>query len=52
MSGNEAEDLEAIEEQERSAEYDGGDGWDNLNEDYTNGVYYEEDAERDDYDEY
>lgn len=51
--GQDVEDLERMEEQERSAEYDRGDnGWDQLDEDYTDGIYYEEDAEREDYDEY
>ena len=51
-AGEEVEDLELAERQAHSADYDGGDGWDNLNEDYTDGIYYEEDAERGDYDEY
>lgn len=46
------EDLERAAQEEQAADYDGGDGWDNLNEDYTDGVYYEEDAEQGDYDEY
>jgi hypothetical protein len=48
----EVEDLAMAEREQQSADYDGGDGWDNLNEDYTDGIYYEEDAERGDYDEY
>jgi hypothetical protein len=28
--------------------YDEGDGWDNLDEDYTDGIFYEEDGERED----
>ena len=50
--GEDVEDLERMEHDQQSAEYDQGDGWDNLNEDYTDGIYYEEDAERGDYDEY
>lgn len=46
------EDLEMAERMQQSEEYDQGDGWENLNEDYTDGIYYEEDAEKDDYDEY
>ena len=49
--GQEVEDLERMAEQERSAEYDRGDNdWDRLDEDYMDGIYYEEDAEREDYD--
>ena len=50
--GLEVDDLAREEQAQQSADYDGGDGWENLNEDYTDGVYYEEDAERGDYDEY
>ena len=46
------EDLERAERQEQAANYDNGDGWENLNEEYMDGIYYEEDAEREDYDEY
>ena len=46
--GEDVEDLERIERQQQSAEYDNGDGWDNLNEEYMDGIYYEEDAEMDD----
>ena len=49
--GGEVEDLERAEQQGQSADYDQGDGWANLDEDYTDGVYYEEDAEREEYDE-
>jgi len=52
MGGEDVEDLERDEHAQQSAEYDQGDGWDNLDEDYTDGVFYEEDAERGDYDEY
>jgi len=48
--GEDVEDLERDERAQQSAEYDQGDGWDNLDEDYTDGVFYEEDAERGDYD--
>jgi hypothetical protein len=51
-NGEEVDDLERMERNQQSAEYDQGDGWENLNEDYTDGIYYEEDAEREDYDEY
>lgn len=52
MDGQEVDDLEAAEEAQRAEDYNQGDGWENLNEDYMDGVYYEEDAERGDYDEY
>ena len=51
-AGDEVEDLERMERIQQSEEYDQGDGWENLHEDYTDGIYYEEDAEREDYDEY
>ena len=50
--GEDVEDLERTERAQHSQDYDQGDGWDDLNEDYTDGIYYEEDAERGDYDEY
>ena len=50
--GEDVEDLERMERDQQSAEYDRGDGWENLNEDYMDGIFYEEDAERGDYDEY
>jgi hypothetical protein len=50
--GQEVEDLAMDERAQQAADYDDGDGWDNLHEDYTDGIYYEEDAERGDYDEY
>jgi hypothetical protein len=50
--GEDVEDLERVERAQQAEEYDQGDGWDNLDEDYTDGVFYEEDAERGDYDEY
>ena len=50
--GEDVDDLERMEREQQSAEYDRGDGWENLNEDYTDGIFYEEDAERGDYDEY
>jgi hypothetical protein len=50
--GEDVEDLERTERIQQSEEYDQGDGWENLNEDYMDGIYYEEDAERGDYDEY
>ena len=52
VGGEDVEDLERMEHDQQSAEYDQGDGWENLNEDYPDGVYYEEDADRGDYDEY
>ena len=50
--GDEIADLERAERQEQAADYDEGDGLENLNEEYMDGIYYEEDAERGDYDEY
>jgi hypothetical protein len=50
--GEDVEDLERMDRMRQSGEYDQGDGWDDMNEDYTDGIYYEEDAERGDYDEY
>jgi hypothetical protein len=50
--GEEVEDLERTERVQQAEEYDQGDGWENLNEEYMDGLYYEEDAERGDYDEY
>lgn len=51
--GEEVEDLERDERLQQETDYDAGDGWDDLNEDYMDGIYYEEDAERGgDYDEY
>jgi hypothetical protein len=50
--GQEVEDLAMDELAQQSADYDAGDGWENLHEDYTDGIYYEEDGERGDYDEY
>lgn len=50
--GQEVEDLAMDELAQQAADYDDGDGWENLHEDYTDGIYYEEDAERGDYDEY
>jgi hypothetical protein len=50
--GEEVEDLERDERIQQEAEYDDGDGWEDLNEDYMDGIYYEEDAERGDYGEY
>jgi hypothetical protein len=50
--GDEVEDLERMERIQQSEEYDQGDGWENLDENYMDGIYYEEDAEREDYDEY
>ena len=47
--GEDVEDLENAERMQQSSDYDQGDGWDNLDEDYTDGIYYEEDGERDDY---
>jgi hypothetical protein len=52
QGGEDVEDLERAEQMQQSAEYDQGDGWDDLNEDYMDGIHYEEDAERGDYDEY
>jgi hypothetical protein len=52
QGGEDVEDLEREEQMQQSAEYDQGDGWDDLNEDYMDGIHYEEDAERGDYDEY
>jgi hypothetical protein len=46
--GEDVEDLEREERLRHSEEYDEGDGWENLNEEYMDGLYYEEDAERDD----
>jgi hypothetical protein len=43
--GEDVEDLERTERVQQSQEYDQGDGWDDLNEDYTDGIYYEEDME-------
>jgi hypothetical protein len=51
-TGDEVEDLERSERVQQANDYDNGDGWENLNEDYMDGIYYEEDGERDDYDEY
>ena len=51
-TGEEVEDLERIEHIQQSEEYNQGDGLENLNEEYMDGIYYEEDAEREDYDEY
>ena len=45
--GEDVEDLERTEQMQQSADYDQGDGWEDLNEDYMDGVFYEEDAERD-----
>jgi hypothetical protein len=50
--GEEIEDLERMDRVQQAAEYDDGDGWQDLNEDYMDGIYYEEDAERGEYDEY
>jgi hypothetical protein len=50
--GDEIADLERAERLEQAADYDEGDGLENLNEEYMDGIYYEEDAERGDYDEY
>jgi hypothetical protein len=50
--GAEVEDLERMERIQHSEEYDEGDGLENLNEEYMDGIYYEEDAESGDYDEY
>jgi hypothetical protein len=50
--GEEVEDLERTERAQQAEEYDQGDGWENLNEEYMDGLYYEEDAERGDYDEF
>ena len=50
--GQDVEDLAREEEAQQSADYNDGDGWENLNEDYMDGIYYEEDAEREEYDEY
>jgi hypothetical protein len=50
--GDEVEDLERNERIQQANDYDNGDGWENLNEDYMDGIYYEEDGEREDYDEY
>lgn len=50
--GDDIEDLDRTERIQQSEDYDGGDGWQNLNEDYTDGIYYEEDAEQEDYDGY
>ena len=50
--GEEVEDLERMERIQQSAEYDGGDGIEDMTEEYMDGIYYEEDAERDDYGEY
>jgi hypothetical protein len=44
-AGEDVEDLERAERQEQAADYDNGDGWENLNEEYMDGIYYEEDAE-------
>jgi hypothetical protein len=45
--GEDVEDLERGERMQQSHEYDQGDGWDNLDEDYTDGIYYEEDMDMD-----
>jgi hypothetical protein len=50
--GEEVEDLERAERREQIADYDEGDGIENLNEEYMDGIYYEENGEREDYDEY
>jgi hypothetical protein len=50
--GEEVEDLERAERREQIADYDEGDGIENLNEEYMDGIYYEEDGERENYDEY
>ena len=50
--GEEVEDLERMERIQQSAEYDGGDGMEDMTEEYMDGIYYEEDAEREDYGEY
>ena len=42
--GDNVEDLEREERIQQSGDYDQGDGWDNLDEDYTDGIYYEEDG--------
>jgi len=47
--GEDVADLERNDRMQQSAEYDQGDGWDNLDEDYTDGIYYEEDAEYNEY---
>ena len=47
--GEDVEDLERAERMQQSGDYDQGDGWDNLDEDYTDGIYYEEDGEMDEY---
>ena len=52
QGGEEVADLERMDRVQHVAEYDDGDGWQDLNEDYMDGIYYEEDAERGDYDEY
>jgi hypothetical protein len=50
--GDEVEDLERTERIQQEADYDAGDGWENLDEEYMDGIYYEEDAEKGDYEEY
>jgi hypothetical protein len=52
VGGEEVDDLERMEDHEHAVEYNNGDGIEHLDEDYTDGIYYEEDAEREDYDEY
>jgi hypothetical protein len=49
--GDDVEDLERMDRTRQANEYDNGDGWENLDEDYTDGIYYEEDVEIGDYDE-
>jgi len=49
---DDVEDLERMERIQQSEDYDNGDGWDNLNEEYMDGIYYEEDAEQEEYDGY
>jgi len=46
--GDDVEDLERMERHRHSDEYDGGDGMEDMTEDYMDGIYYEEDAERED----
>ena len=50
--GDEVEDLERDERTQHDLEYNDGDGWEDLNEDYMDGIYYDEDTERGDYDGY
>jgi hypothetical protein len=47
-NGEDIEDLERMDRIRHSEEYDGGDGIEDMTEEYMDGIYYEEDAERED----